>query len=205
MSGLSVSVAEKRVSVTETLTETVESAGVDAGDMTVLAALVAGAHGVTGNVRLKLIGNDADRTAQSLQAGRTVHVAREAGEPGRRLTIRSLRRGPVKGGWIARFLEVSDRTQAETLYGHGLYIPETQRASLPDGEFYVDQIIGLAVETENGDSLGLLKDVLNTPANDVYVTDTDVLIPAVAEFILKVDLAAGKIVVKDVPGLRDGT
>lgn len=173
--------------------------------MTVLAALVAGAHGVTGNVRLRLIGDNAETTARSLQAGRTVHVAREAGEPGHRLTIRSLRRGPVKGGWIARFLEVSDRTQAETLFGHGLYIPESQRATLPDGEFYVDQIIGLPVETEAGVSLGNLKDVLNTPGNDVYVTDTDVLIPAVAEFIVNVDLAARKIIVNDVPGLRDGT
>jgi len=190
---------------TDNGTETDESACIEAGDMTVLAALVAGAHGVTGNVRLKLIGDNADTTARSLQAGRTVHAAREAGEPGRRLTIRSLRRGPVKGGWIARFLEVSDRTQAETLFGHGLYIPESQRATLPEGEFYVDQVIGLTVETENGDPLGKLKDVLNTPGNDVYVTDTDVLIPAVAEFILSVDLAAGKIVVKDVPGLRDGT
>ena len=57
--------------------------------------------------------------------------------------------------------------------------------------------------TDAGKSLGLLIDVLNTPANDVYVTDGGALIPVAADFIVKVDLEAGLITVKDVPGLLD--
>ena len=53
--------------------------------------------------------------------------------------------------------------------------------------------------------MGTLADVLNTPANDVYVTDQDVLIPAVPEFILNIDLEQKQILVRDVPGLREGT
>ncbi len=172
---------------------------------TVLAAQVAGAHGVTGNVRLRLIGAQGDLTAQSLQAGRTVKAAAE-GQAARRLTLASLRRMPgPKGGWIGHFKEVKSRTEAETLIGHSLYIPEAERTALPPGEYYVDQLVGLSVRTDTGHDLGTLTDVMNTPANDVYVTDQDVLIPAVPDFVLDIDLDGRKILVRDVPGLREGT
>lgn len=175
-------------------------------DFTVLAAQVAGAHGVTGNVRLRLIGAQADVAAQSLQASRTVKIANDDETKARLLTLASLRKMPgPKSGWIGHFKEVKSRTDAETLIGHSVYIQELQRAALPAGEYYVDQLIGLAVKTDTGHVLGTLKDVMNTPAHDVYVTDTDVMIPAVPEYILGIDLEEREILVHDVPGLREGT
>ncbi len=174
-------------------------------DYSVLAAQITGAHGVGGNVRLRLIG-DAEVTTRSLQSCGIVRLStRPAGDtPPRDLTLFSLRRqdGP-KGAWVARFKEVKDRTAAEALVGWDVFIPEAARAPLPAGEYYVDQLVGLEVVTDTGRPLGKMTDVIHSPANDVYETDLGVLIPSVPAFILGIDLEAGQITVRDVPGLLD--
>jgi 16S rRNA processing protein RimM len=187
-------------------TEPTQHPADDPAVFTVLAAQVAGAHGVTGNVRLRLIGAQADVTAQSLQASKTVKIANDDEAKARLLTLASLRKMPgPKSGWIGHFKEVKSRTDAETLIGHSIYIQELQRAPLPAGEYYVDQLVGLTVKTDTGHALGTLTDVMNTPAHDVYVTDTEVMIPAVPEFVIQIDLDSREILVRDVPGLREGT
>jgi 16S rRNA processing protein RimM len=79
---------------------------------------------------------------------------------------------------------------------------------LEDGEHYLYQIIGLRVETETGDVLGTLTEVLETGANDVYIVDSpqygEVLIPATDETILDTDIQAGRMVVKLPDGLLPG-
>lgn len=178
----------------------------EADGYTVLAAHVAGAHGVTGNLRLKLIGANAEVAAESMRSSRVVKAAKENDAPTRLLTIASLRRlNSAKSGWTVHFKEITNRTEAETLIGYSLYIQEAQRAQLADGEYYVDQLLGLALVTDTGHALGTLTDVLNTPANDVYVADSGVLVPAVPDFILGIDLEQRRITVRDVPGLREGT
>ena len=177
---------------------------VDNGDYSVLAADIAGAHGVSGSLRLRLIAGTGENSARSLQAGQIIRAFRASDGYRRDLTLANLRKQPQpKGAWIAHFKEVKDRNEAETLHGCSLLIREDERAVLPEGEFYVDQLLGLPVVTDAGKSLGLLTDVLNTPANDVYVTDGGALIPVADDFIVKVDLEAGRIVVRDVPGLLD--
>lgn len=74
---------------------------------------------------------------------------------------------------------------------------------LPEDTFYVFEVVGLKVETEAGEAVGKVVDVLSFPANDVYVVDRDgeeVLLPAVRELI-QVDLAGGRVVVRDLEGL----
>ena len=170
----------------------------------VLAARVTGAHGVGGNVRLRLIGEHPDAAVRSLQSCDTVRLASPAGVEGRELTLASLRRqeGP-KGAWVAHFKEVKDRSAAEALVGWDVLIPEAARAPLPPGEYYVDQLVGLEVVTDTGRPLGRMTDVIHSPANDVYETDLGVLIPSVSAFILGVDLDARRITVRDTPGLLD--
>jgi 16S rRNA processing protein RimM len=77
---------------------------------------------------------------------------------------------------------------------------------LPDGVYYHWEIIGLRVETEEGESLGSLGQILSTGANDVYVVRTpdgsELLLPAIAEVIRKVDLESGRMMVHLLPGLR---
>ena len=172
----------------------------DTDEYSVLAAEVAGAHGVSGSLRLRLVGDASDAAARSLQIGRAARFVRVSDGFQRDLTLAALRKQP-KGGWIARFKEVTDRNGAEALHGCSVMIRETERAPLPDGEYYVDQLLGLDVVTDAGRSLGKLADVLNTPAHDVYVTDAGAMIPAAGDFVVSVDLDGQKIVVRDVPGL----
>lgn len=183
---------------------TLNAAEID--DYTVLAAHVAGAHGVGGNVRLRLIGANPEVAANSLRASRVVKIADGSDSAPRLVTISSLRRlSGAKSGWTVHFKEITNRTDAESLIGHSLYIQEGTRAPLAEGEYYVDQIVGLAMATDTGHELGNVVDVLHSPGNDVYVSDKDILVPAVAEFILAIDLEKRRITVRDVPGLREGT
>lgn len=176
-------------------------------EYSVLAAEVAGAHGVSGSLRLRLIGASSeeatsDAAARSLKVGRVVRMVRPADDFQTDLTLAGLKRQP-KGVWIARFKDVTDRNGAEALHGCSLLIREDERAPLPDGEYYVDQLLGLAVVTDEGRLLGLLSDVLTTPAHDVYVTDSGAMIPVAGDYIVSVNLDDRKIIVRDVPGLLD--
>ena len=177
-------------------------------DYTVLAADLAGAHGVSGSLRLRLVGaskpgedtGEDNAAARSLKTGLRVRLRRSSDGFEADLTLAALRRQP-KGVWIGRFKEVTDRTGAESLQGCAVYIKEGERAPLPEGEFYVDQILGFPVTGDTGRSFGVLSDVLTTPAHDVYVTDLGAMIPVAGDFILGVDLEAKAITVRDVPGL----
>ncbi len=171
----------------------------------VLAAQITGAHGVTGNVRVRLIGDNPAVAAQSLTQSKTVRCVPTGDQEPFLLTLQSLRKQTQpKGAWIAQFKELKHRNEAEAIVGGSVYITEAQRAGLPDGEYYVDQLLGIALVTDTGHDLGLLTGVLHSPANDVYETDKDILVPAVKAFIIRVDLEARQILVRDMPGLRDG-
>jgi 16S rRNA processing protein RimM len=174
------------------------------GDPVILAGQITGAHGVSGNVRVRLIGANSEVSASALKNTKSITVTRDDPPFQSTLTLSSLRKqAQAKGAWIASFKEVSDRNAAEALYGCSLFVPETSLPELPAGEYYVDQLIGLDMVTDSDRPLGTLVDVMHTPANDVYVTSSGVMVPAVAAFIKSIDLAANRIVVADVPGLLD--
>lgn len=181
--------------------------GSETDEYSVLAAEVAGAHGVSGSLRLRLIGASSheassDAAARSLKVGRTVRLLRAGDGFQQDLVLTGLRRQP-KGVWIAHFKEVTDRNGAEAFHGCAVLIRETERAPLPDGEYYVDQLLSLDVVTDAGRPLGKLSDVLTTPAHDIYVTDAGALIPVAGDFVVSVSLDDRTIVVRDVPGLLD--
>jgi 16S rRNA processing protein RimM len=70
------------------------------------------------------------------------------------------------------------------------------RPVLPEGEFYTDQVLGMKVLTETGHDLGEVEEVLETPAHDIYCT-SQVMIPAVPEYILKRDFESNVITIPD--------
>lgn len=124
-------------------------------DARVALAAIAGAHGIQGEVRLKLFAD----SAASLDR----HKVFEAG--GRVLTLRSIR--VATGGAIARFAEIADRTAAEALRGTVLTIA---RADLPPpepGEYYHADLIGLPVVDSHGASVGVVVAVENFGAGDI--------------------------------------
>ena len=93
----------------------------------------------------------------------------------------------------------------EKYRGRGLYVPRDQAVPLREDEYYIGDLIGMEVFTEDGKAFGRLKDVMETGANDVYVIDTqehgEVLLPAIRDCILEVDVEAGKMKVHLLPGL----
>ena len=92
-----------------------------------------------------------------------------------------------------------DRTGAENFRHALLQVPETDLPPLPEGEYYRFQLIGLTVADRDGRVLGTLDEVIETGTNDVYrvhpPSGPDLLIPALADVILSVDLAARRMVV----------
>lgn len=113
-------------------------------------AVVVGAHGIAGEVRLKVFADD---------------IATFATFNGGALTVKSMRSG--NNGTIARFAEVPDRTAAEALRGTELTVPRGALPALGDGEYYHADLIGLAAVSIDGTALGLVVEVANFGAGDV--------------------------------------
>ncbi|WP_375427497.1 ribosome maturation factor RimM [uncultured Sphingomonas sp.] len=116
----------------------------------VVLAAIAGAHGITGEVRLKLFTDDL-----------TPYKRFNDGA----LTLVSLRIAP--NGAIARFAEIPDRTAAERMRGTELTVVRDELPPLAEGEFYHVDLIGLACETEAGNPVGHIVAVENFGAGDI--------------------------------------
>ena len=123
-------------------------------DRPVTLAAVTGAHGVAGEVRLKLFGEG----VEALKRYRAFN--------GGALTLSQLR-GDGKGGAIARFAEVSGRSAAEALRGTPLTVPRSALPRLEEGEYYHADLIGLPAVSSDGEPLGTCVAVENFGAGDV--------------------------------------
>jgi 16S rRNA processing protein RimM len=117
------------------------------------------------------------------------------------MKVVSAKRQEPKEIYLVRFVEVADRTGAENLIGSRIFVPDDRRPPLDADEYFVNDLIGLDVVTEAGRKLGAVTEVLANPANDVYQTDLGAMVPAVKEFVVKIDLRGKRIVVRDIAGL----
>ena len=120
----------------------------------VVLAAIAGAHGVTGEVRLKLFGEG----VASLKRHKSFNDGA--------LTLKSMR-DDNKGGAIARFAEVADRTAAEALRGAELTVARSALPPLEEGEYYHADLVGLAAVSDDGQELGTVVAVENFGAGDI--------------------------------------
>lgn len=111
-----------------------------------------------------------------------------------------------KGAVLVKLAGIDDMDAAKAVKNQHLAINKSDRMPLEEGAYYIDDLIGLAVY-EDGEKIGVLKDVLQPGANDVYVLDSslypDLYIPAIKSVILDVDLEAGRMDVKLPKGLVD--
>jgi 16S rRNA processing protein RimM len=117
------------------------------------------------------------------------------------LTIESAR---LYGSRFAIKFKGIDTPEAATILRNAqLVVSRDETFDLPEDTFYVYEVVGMVVETEEGEAVGQVTDVLSIPGNDVYVVDRngdEVLIPAVKE-LMTVDREARKIVVQSLEGL----
>jgi 16S rRNA processing protein RimM len=111
-------------------------------------------------------------------------------------------------GTMALKLEgINSRNEAEDLRDCFLTVSEDMTPPLPEGEYYHFQIIDMSVYTRKLEYLGQITQILPTGSNDVYVVsdeDEELLIPAVDEVIVEVDVAQGTMTVDLPDGLRPG-
>jgi 16S rRNA processing protein RimM len=161
---------------------------------TVAVGRVSRAHGVQGEVAVLVLSEVEGRFAP----GATLWL-----EDGRTLTVESSK--PHRGGLLVRFREVRDREQAEGLQRALLVVPESSSPSLPEGSWWDHQIEGCAVETDRGRALGTVREVIHTAANDVWSVvsedGTETLVPVLNDVLASVDVAAKRIVVREIEGL----
>ena len=160
---------------------------------TVVVGRITRPHGLKGELSVLVLSEVDGRFAE----GALVYL-----EDGRALTVESARRH--RSGLLVKFREVPDRTAAERLARTVLVVPESASPELPDGSWWDHQLVGCEVVTESGRSLGTVREVIHTAANDVWSAvsgDRETLIPALKDVVVSVDTAGKRIVVRGVPGL----
>ena len=144
---------------------------------TVILAVVTGAHGVAGEVKLKLFGEGPDglKRYKRLGAGQTV------------LTLKQIR--PANHGAVARFAEITDRNAAEALRGTELSVARDTLPPLGEGEYYHADLIGLICETPDGQPVGTIVAVENFGAGDIIEIEKPdgkrFMVPMRAEAVLE--------------------
>jgi len=120
----------------------------------------------------------------------------------------------LKDAVAVKFEGVETREEVEHLRGREVAVPESERAQLEEGEFYIYDLIGLEVVDTNGKPLGSLGSVYQGAAQDIFVVRTPegpVMVPAVAEYVYEVDLNRKRVVLtlpameEDSPPAGDST
>ena len=108
---------------------------------------------------------------------------------------------------IVKLSGINDRNMAEAIKGKNVYIDESELPELPEDTYYIRDLIGMNVETQEGKHIGILKDVIQNTAQDLYEIETEdkrqILIPGVGEFVVKIDMEERNIVVKVIEGLLE--
>lgn len=101
---------------------------------------------------------------------------------------------------------IEDLTEAEKYKGLFLKIDRKDAKKLPKDTYFIADILGLEVYTDEGELLGKVDDIFPTGANDVYVVKNElgkqILLPSIPEVIKEIDLEKGKVIVHLIEGLR---
>ncbi len=146
-------------------------------------------HGVRGEIRMRVLTDDRDH----LSVLEYVYLADSpADRRKRKLQLKGLRFN--KAYALLSFVGIANRDEAEELRDKLVMIDIEQAAPLEDGQYYLFQLIGLRVVAD-GEALGVIKEVLQTGANDVYIVESDdhgeLLVPAHDETVTRIDFDAG--------------
>ena len=160
---------------------------------------IVAAHALRGAVRVRAY----QPPAPSLAAGRTVLLEQD----GSRRSVRVAAVTPHgRDVLLVELAGVGDRTAAERLRGARLLVPREDLPPAGDGEFYWHEVVGFAVQTDAGETLGAIVETLHTGANDVWVVrdgGREHLIPVIADVVRTIDRDGRRVVIAPMPGLLD--
>ncbi len=160
----------------------------------VIVARIIGPHGRDGGLSVQLLSDLPGR----FDPGRALLVAP-------RTYVISAFHQVGAGNALLWLHGIFTRSQASSLAGKYLTADPDNGAALEEGEYFHYQLIGMQVRTEAGEELGEIKEILETGSNDVYIIRHDgreLLIPATAQVVLDVDVAANSMTVRLPDGLR---
>ncbi len=114
--------------------------------------------------------------------------------------------GYSKNQVILKFKDCDSIDEAETLRDMYLLVKRSDLGELPEGVYYIADLIGLDVYTDEGELLGKVDDIYSTGANDIYVVKDDLgkqrLLPGIKEVIQETNLEEGRIIVHLIEGLE---
>jgi 16S rRNA processing protein RimM len=149
---------------------------------------IGGAYGLDGAVKVVPLTDFADR----FDSGATFQI------DGAEREVEWSR--PGHPGLVVKLRGIDNRTMADLFRGRYLEVRDDDARPLGEGRFYHHQVVGLAVSTISGRELGTIAEILERPANDVWVSKAGVvehLIPATKDAVVEVDVAGGRVVVAD--------
>ena len=159
--------------------------------------IISSTHGVRGEVKVFPTTDDVKRFKKLKQ------VILDTGREELLLQIQGVKF--FKQFAIVKFKDYDSINDIEKYRGKSLYVERADAVSLKKDEYFIADLMGCKVEDEDGNSLGILKDVMETGANDVYIVTTpdgkELLFPAIKECIREVDVKNERIVVHIMPGL----
>ena len=161
--------------------------------------VITSTHGVRGEVKVFPTTDDPVRFKKLKQ------VILDTGKEDMELEITGVKF--FKNMVILKFKDIDDMDTANKYRQKSLYVTRENAVKLEKNEYFIADLIGLAVSSEEGEDLGFINDVLQTGANDVYVIkktgEEDLLLPAIKDCVKEVDIEGGKMVVHVLTGLRD--
>ncbi|HEY6951858.1 MAG TPA: ribosome maturation factor RimM [Bacteroidota bacterium] len=107
---------------------------------------------------------------------------------------------------VMKFGGIDNRTAAEELREKLVLVPDREVVPPREGSFFIDDVLGMNVVTEDGKSVGVVREILRLPSNDLWQIESGartISIPAVKEFIRSVDLGTRTVVIHEIEGLLD--
>lgn len=160
--------------------------------------VISSTHGIAGEVKVFPTTDDVNRFKK------LKHVILDTGKEKMNLEVCQVKF--FKQMVILKFREFNNINEVERFRGKSLYVTRENAVKLQKDEYFIADMIGMRVVSTEGEDLGLLEDVLQTGANDVYVVGKEgeqILLPAIKECIRGIDMEQGTITVYLMPGLRD--
>lgn len=158
-------------------------------------------HGIRGE--LKVLATT-DFAAKRFAPGETLYAVQGTKAP-KKLTVKKHRQH--KQFDLLTFAEITDINEAEQYKGGHLQVTKQQQMPLDEGDYYYRQIIGLQVFSLEGELLGVISEIMQTGANDVWVVKRangkEILLPAIKSVIQKIDLESQCVTVDWLEGLDE--
>ncbi|NOY76374.1 MAG: 16S rRNA processing protein RimM [Calditrichaeota bacterium] len=157
-------------------------------------------HGITGEVKVLPTTDDPKRFSLLNR----VFLRSPQGE---QVIAHVLRTRYHRDALILQLDTCQSRVAAEQFRNWDIQIPREECLPLPEGRYYIFDLVGLQAKTLDGQFIGMVKDVLTITNNDVFVIETpahkDVLVPFVEEFVKSIDIDKGVVLIQPIEGLLE--